>query len=111
MSFTSASVTHTFENADGTPASGTIEFSLTKRIANSGTSIAPNSFSYSLNSSGQLNAVLTSNLDAATVPQDSQWRVDFRVLGTSLETDFIIVPSGGGTFDLGALLPGAQQVA
>ena len=111
MSFTAASVTHTFENADGTPASGQVEFSLTKRIANSGTSIAPNSVVYTLSSAGTLTAVLTSNVDSATVPTDSQWRVDIRILGTELETDFITVPSGGGSVDLGSLLPSAQQVA
>ena len=111
MAFTSASVTHIFENADGTPASGQVEFTLTQRIANSGTSIAPNSVVYALSSSGALAAVLTSNVDSATVPQTSQWRVDIRILGSSLETDYIIVPSGGGTYDLGALLPGAPQVA
>lgn len=111
MAFTAASVTHVFDNADGTPASGQVEFTLTKRIANGGTSIAPNSIVYALNSSGSLNAVLTSNVDAATVPTDSQWRVDIRILGTEIETDFIIVPSGGGSVDLASLLPSAQQVA
>lgn len=111
MAFTSASVSHLFVNADQTPASGQVEFTLTKRIANGGTSIAPNSIVYALSSTGALNAVLTSNVDTATVPQDSQWRVDIRILGSIIETDFIVVPTGGGSFDLGALLPGAQQVA
>ena len=111
MAFTSASVTHTFTNADGTPASGVVEFTLSARMANSGTSIAPNSVTYSLSSSGALSATLTSNVDSATVPQTTNWKVDMRILGAPEETDFICVPSGGGTYDLGALLPGAQQVA
>ena len=111
MAFSAASVTHTFLNADGTAASGVVECTLTKRIANSGTSIAPNSVTYALSSSGTLTAVLTSNVDAATVPTDSQWRVDIRILGTEIETDYIIVPTGGGSVDLGSLLPSAQQVA
>ena len=110
MSFSSASVVHSFLNADGTPASGVVEFTLTKRIANSGTSIVPNSIVCQLSSSGALVAVLTSNLDTATVPQDSQWRVDFRIQGPTIESDYIVVPTGGGSYDLGALLPGAQQV-
>ena len=111
MAFTTASVTHIFTNADTTPASGQVEFTLTKRIANGGTSIAPNSIVYALNSSGALNALLTSNVDAGTVPTDSQWRVDIRILGTEIETDYITVPSGGGSVDLASLLPSAQQVA
>ena len=110
MSFTSASVTHQFSNADLTPASGVVEFTLTKRMANGGVSIVPNSVTYTLNTSGNLVAVLTSNVDTATVPQDSQWRVDFRIQGPTIESDYIVVPTGGGSYDLGALLPGAQQV-
>ena len=111
MAFTSASVTHQFNYADGTPASGTVEFSLTKRIANGGTSVAPTSVSYPLSSSGSLVAVLVSNSDTGTAPTDSQWRVDIRIQGTEIETDYIVVPTGGGTIDLGSLLPSAQQVA
>ena len=110
MAFTSASVTHQFLNADGTPASGVVEATLTKRIANSGISYVPNSITTTLSSTGTIVMVLTSNVDSATVPQDSQWRVDFRIQGPTIESDFIVVPTGGGSYDLGALLPGAQQV-
>ena len=111
MSFTSASVTHQFFNADGTYASGAVTFTLTKRIANGGVSYAPNAVTYNLSTTGTLTAVLVSNSDASTVPTDSQWRVDIRVMGTELETDYIVVPAGGGSIDLGTLLPSAQQVA
>ena len=45
------------------------------------------------------------NNDPETTPADSQWRVDFRILGAPAETFYIIVPTGGGTVDLGSLLP------
>lgn len=110
MSFTTATITHTFENADGTAASGAIQFSLTGRMTNGSTSIVPASITASLNGSGALSQVLTSNLDAATIPQDTQWRATFRIMGAEEETFVITVPAGGGTVDLGSLLPGAQQV-
>lgn len=105
MSFSTCLITHTFENADGTPASGTIEFTLSKRITNGTTTLVPASVTANLNSQGQLSQALTSNVDQGTVPTDSQWRVDFRILGASPETFFIVVPTGGGSADLGSLLP------
>lgn len=102
--FSQATVTHTFENADGTPASGSIEFTLTKRMTNGTLTIVPASITANLNGSGALSQALTSNVDAATIPQDASWRVDFRILGAQQETFWIVVPTGGGTVDLGSLL-------
>lgn len=104
MAFTTATVTHTFQNADNTPASGAIEFTLTKRITNGSTTLIPSSITASLSSTGVLSQALTSNADTGTLPTDSQWRVDFRVLGAEQETFYITVPAGGGTIDLGTLL-------
>ena len=111
MAFTSASVSHTFTNADGTACSGNVEATLTELITNGSTSVAPNNIVATLTSAGVWNQTLVSNLDTATVPQDSQWRIDIRIQGVTPVTYYIVVPSGGGTYDLGALLPGAQQVA
>ena len=105
MSFTQTTVTHSVLNADQTPASGSIEFTLSKRVTNGSTTIVPASITANLNSSGQLSQALTSNVDAATVPVDSQWRVDFRILGAQQETFWVVIPVGPGTVDLGSLLP------
>lgn len=107
MAFSQATITHTFENADGTPASGSIEFSLTKRMSQVGQTIVPGSITANLNAQGQLAQNLTANTDAATIPQDAQWRADFRILGAEEESFWIVVPSGGGTVDLFSLLPQA----
>ncbi len=105
MSFTHATITHSFENADGTPASGAITFTLTKRMTNGALTIVPAEITASLSPEGKISQTLTSNKDAGTVPEDTEWRVDFRVLGAPTETFFITVPSGGGEHDLGSLLP------
>ena len=43
-------------------------------------------------------------------PQNAQWRVDLEILGAEQQSYFITVPAGGGSYDLGALLPSSQQV-
>jgi exo-beta-1,3-glucanase (GH17 family) len=109
MAFTKTKLTHRVSNADLTAASGSIEFTLTKRMTNGAETIVPASVTANLNASGELSQELTANNDAGTVPEDSQWRVDFRILGAEQETFYIVVPTGGGTVDLGSLLPQQPQ--
>lgn len=104
MAFTTQTITHKFENADGTAASGSIEFTLSGRMTNGTTTIIPASITANLDSNGNLSQALTSNSDAGTVPTDQQWRVDIRLLGASEEQFWITVPVGPGTTDLGPLL-------
>ena len=111
MAFSSSTITHNFVNADNTPASGSITATLTGRMTNGTTTIVPASITANLSGVGALSQALTSNLDPATVPQNTQWRIDMRILGAEEERFFIVVPAGGATVDLGSLLPGAQQVA
>lgn len=95
MSFSQPTITHTFENADGTAGSGAIQFTLSAMMTNGTTSIVPAEITANLNSSGVLSQALTSNIDPATVPaapQSTQWRVDARVLGAQVQTYFITVP-------------------
>lgn len=210
MSFSTATVTHTFTNADGTAASGNIKFTLVGGLMTNGTtSIVPASITAALNASGVLSQSLTSNVDTATwtlastatsgavelqvlgdpsygpqtttalnfnataaqvqaailalqntsgitasggplgsgtitiigvpgdltiastastlsggslaitntvtgtvpaAPRNTQWRVDIDILGCEQQSYFITVPAGGGSYDLGALLPKTQQV-
>ncbi len=110
MAFSQCTVTHTFENADGTAASGSIEFTLTNIMTNGATTLVPASITANLNGSGQLSQALTSNADTGTIPTTTQWRVDLRILGAQQQTYFITVPTGGGTADLFTLMPGAQQI-
>ena len=105
MAFTQRKLTHTVQNADATPGSGSITFTLTKRITNGTTTILPSEITANLNAKGELSQELIANTDSETVPQDSQWRVDFRLLGDTQETFYITVPVGPGTTDLGSLLP------
>lgn len=105
MSFTEPEIVHTFKNADRTPASGAIEFTLEQRVTNSGETIVPSSITANLNASGELKQKLTSTEDAGTVPSNARWRVDFRLLGDAEQSFFIKVPPGSGTVNLSTLLP------
>lgn len=108
MAFTTQTITHTFENADGTAASGSLTFTLLGRMTNGSTTLIPAELTANLDGSGHLSQVLTSNQDAGTLPQDVQWRVDFRITAAGspvTESFFITVPPGPGTTDLGTLLP------
>jgi hypothetical protein len=66
MAFSSSTVSHTFENADGTPASGACTFTLTDVMTNGTISLVPAELTANLNGSGVLSQVLTSNVDTAT---------------------------------------------
>lgn len=112
MSVTVQTVTHTFTNADGTPASGEITFRLTKRMTNGPTTYVPATITANLNSSGQLSQTLLANNDTGTFPQDAQWACTFRILGSDIEEFMITVPATGTSpIDLGTLLPTSTEVA
>lgn len=112
MPFTTRQVTHTFSNADGSPASGSVTAALSKRMTNGTTTIVPAAeVTAALNSSGQLSMTLTANDDTGTVPTDAGWTVTLRIAGCNAEEFFVTVPSGSGSVDLGTLLPSTGQVA
>jgi len=111
MAFTKPKITHKFTNADGTAASGSVRFTLEKRMTNGNETITPSTISVSLNTSGELSdgvhayVELTANTDPGTTPEDASWRMDWHILGAEPETFTIIVPTGGGTVTLASLLP------
>lgn len=108
MSFSQRTITHSFENADGTPASGNVTFTLLNRMTNGAITIIPAEITTPLDGSGNISQALTSNQDQGTLPQDVQWRVDFRITAAGspvTESFYITVPPGPGSTDLGSLLP------
>lgn len=109
MSLSTVTVTHSVKNADGTAGSGTVIFTLSKRITNGTTTILPAPVAVTLDSSGNLSALLYANNDPSSTPNDSQYRVDFHLAyaGSEQESFWIVVPytSAGGSIDLGSLLP------
>ena len=107
MSLTYSTVTHQYQNADQTPASGTVEFTLSEAITNGSVTLVPGThLSSQLDASGNLSQRLASTLDTGTISEGlAQWRVDERIAGAGVRSYDIAVPSGGVTVDLGALMP------
>lgn len=104
--FTTATITHSFTNADGSAGSGAVTFLLSKRMTQPGRTIIPGEIASTLNASGDLSQSLTANNDPGTFPGDSEWLVTFRLVGDSPDGPYAItVPTGGGTIDLATLLP------
>ena len=107
MAFTTATLQHSFINADGTPSSGTVECTISQAMTNGGVTVVPAAHVAStLSPTGMLNQSLVSTIDAGTYPQGCLWRFDFRIAGASIESFYAPVPSGGVTIDLGQLMPG-----
>lgn len=110
MAFSVVSITHAFNNPDGTPASGSCIFTLEKRMSQPGQSIVPGvSVTANLNASGQLAASLYSTQDPTTVPTDVTWRVDIRVNNEEDGPYFFPLPPSSSPVDLYSLLPQTAQ--
>lgn len=108
MAFTQATITHKFQNADGTVPTGTVTFALSKRMTNGGTTLVPSEVTDTLDGSGNLSVSLTSNNDVGTVPGDAMWLATVRITSPQPHTMGpypIAVPTGGGTYDLFSLTP------
>lgn len=105
--FTQSLITHQYVNADGTPSSGEIVFTLQEAMTNGSVTISNASrVTGQLDSTGFLSQVLTSTDDPSTAaPGQPLWRVDERVAGASVRTYDIRVPSGGASADLSTLMP------
>ena len=110
MAATQITVTHTFKNPDGSPASGVIAFKLSQRISNGGVTYAEQvPIHATLNATGRLSQAMPANNDPTTTPIGSNYIVTFFLNSAGLSGDSvaIIVPynAQGGTVTLGTLLP------
>ena len=114
MAFTQQTLFHRYMNADGTPAAGSIEFTLSEAMSNGGITITPGShISAPLDASGNVSsvanasaAVLTSTQDPGTQSQGvPTWRCDERISGAPVRTWFFELPPGPATVDLQTYMP------
>lgn len=107
MAFTVVTLTGTFQNADGTPADGTVQFQLTQPMANGDVIIETTPLAVILNASGGFSVPLRANDDTATLPVGTQYVVIERVTSTSNREYAITIPHAavGGTVDLSTLMP------
>lgn len=112
MSFTVRTITHTYLNADSTPASGKVTFDLSGTMSNGGTTIVPSEVVASLDVTGAISVSLAANDDTATLPTGVQWLATVRILGsTPVETAITVPSAGSGPVDLVSLYPTTPQVS
>lgn len=109
MAFTTRTLTHTFNSADGSAAIGSVELTLTEDMTNGSTTLAKDTVIIAYFVAGVLSQAVTCNTDIGTVPINAEWRVDIRIQNSDVQTFFIVVPPGE-TVDLFTLIPEQEQI-
>ncbi len=97
MAFTTPTITHTFEGPPGTPATGTVEWSLLEWMTNGAVSLMPPMLSiYALDATGTMTVDnLPSNLDPGTQPAppwNSLYRLDIQITNAQAQSFVVIIP-------------------
>ena len=107
MAFTTVTLTGTFKDAAGVAQAGTLTFTLTAGVANSGQTVAPSPITVTLNGSGAFSQSLIATDDAGTTPQGVQYGVTEQISGAQPRDYFITISAANApTVDLSALTPG-----
>jgi hypothetical protein len=108
LSFTSITVTGTYQDPAGNALAGTVKFMLstTLRDGQTGPFVTPVPITATL-SDGALSQALVANDDTTTVPNGSTYQVVETIAGISRQPYNITVPHGAedATIDLAALAP------
>lgn len=103
MAFTQVAITGSFQNADGTPATGTVTFAPTATMRNSGTgpeTTVASPITVDL-VAGELDTTLAATDDPATLPTGVAYAVKIETSGTRSGERFLLdVPYDGGSIDL-----------
>ena len=114
MSFTSITVTGTYEDPIGDPAEGRVTFKLTStmRQPEGNLTIVPTDVVATLDGNGEFSIVLPANNDTGTVPTGVAYEVTERIRGAALNKYFISIDKDAisGTVDLADLVPSIDPV-
>ena len=106
MSFTAITITGSWEDAAGNPATGSVTFKLTESMqdATSGEIVSPSTITAELES-GAISQSLLANDDSTTTPTGAQYSVTETIGGTVRPSYLITVPHAapGATATLASL--------
>jgi hypothetical protein len=107
MAATTITVTGTYLNADGTACAGTVTFTLSEPITNSGVIYHQAPQVATLNGSGAISQILVANDDTGTTPTGSFYTVSEVLSGAPSREYSITAPhtAVGSTIDLSTLMP------
>lgn len=108
MSFTSVTVVGTFHDQTGSPASGTLTFTLTQPMQNGDVIVDPQPVVVTLDSSGHFSTVLLANDDSATTPVSVQYGVTETLAGAQPRDYFVVVSQATSPVDLSTLMPAGR---
>lgn len=116
MAFTQVTVSHTFNNADGTAAVGQITFKLNGAMTNGTTTILPSALHVQL-VNGAFSQSLAATDDTGTLPgslpnsEPRMWQVFLQIQGSEQTSwSFGLSHANAPAVDLYSLLPSEQQV-
>lgn len=105
MAFTLVTVTCTYQYQDETPASGTVSFTLSVPVANSGLLLSGREQTVTLDASGKISLVLPANDDPGTIPAGSSYLVKERIAGSPVRVYSIVIPHTAASLDLSTVAP------
>lgn len=104
LGFTHVTVTRDYDLADGREPAGTVYFTPSDWLVNSGVIIPAAAVAAALDVNGRIVASLAANTDLATVPAGSYYTVREEIVGQPVRSYRVIVPHAfGALVDLGAL--------
>ncbi len=104
--FTTVEIVGAFATQAGSPAAGTITFTLTQPMANDGIVALPTPIVATLDATGRLVVRLYANDDAATVPTGVQYGVTEQIVGAQPRDYFILLSHSETPVDISTLMPG-----
>lgn len=110
MAFTNITVTGTWQHADGTSATGKVEFVLSRPVANSNVIISNQPIIATLNGSGSISTTLVANDDTGTFPTGTFYLVTEQLIGAAHTEYEVVIPHSAvsGTIDISTLMPNTQ---
>lgn len=106
MSFTSVTLTGSFQSGAGEPLAGTLTFTLTQAMANSNVVVSPGPVEITLDDNGSFSIELLANDDPATVPQGVLYGVTEQVSGAQPRDYAILLSHATSPVDISTLMPG-----
>jgi hypothetical protein len=104
---TPITLTATFLDADGQPASGHVTFRLSAPLQDTAGNVivAPTTVRADLDADGHMEVALFATADEATIPQGLTYRVTEQIAGASIRRYDIVVAAEPATVDLADLAP------
>lgn len=104
MAFTHVTITRDYDLATGAAPAGSVVFTPSAWLVNSGVTVPAAAVAARLDTTGQITVDLVANTDPATAPAGSYYTVRENIVGQPTRTYTVIIPhSAGSLVDLSGL--------